>query len=355
MGKGGHLIMDETALRAEANRVNYRLRSTFFYRKLKEYNTLSFPSLVEDLLCVKDLYSWQDRKLWGIGEEAFAYINTHSELQLLQVFCHPKLLREQPRLLAYYRNIAALSQKSVKYLVNIDVKKVESDLINVASLNPSQALNLSTLFNEHITLIVDASIQTLSKDELHALLLTSTGSQIDGSWRNAIGEEAEKLVKRLLVNEAKERNLLGALIPRVGTSVEPYDPTSPKEQNGNIHKYRGILLTNQTSIVFSSDPDISFFDASGNTACVVEIKGGQDPAGALERYGAAKKSFEKARSLTPDVPTILVASCITSEVHTRIRQDPLITSYYNLTELLSESSGAYDQFMSDVFSRIGVN
>lgn len=44
--------------------------------------------------------------------------------------------------------------------------------------------------------------------------------------------------------------------------------------------------------------------------------------------------------LTPNVPTILVASCITTEVHTRIRQDPRMTFYSNLTELLSvEASG----------------
>lgn len=347
--------MDKAALLIEANRINYRLRSTFFYRKLKEYNTLSFPSMVEELLSVEHLYSWEKRKEWGIGDDAFHYINSHSELHFFQAFCHPKLLREYPRLLAYYRNVAALSQKAVGYLVKVDVKKVETDVSNRISLNPEQALALATLFNEHITLIIDASIQSLTKEELYGLLLTSTGAQIDGSWRNAIGEEAEKVVQRLLVNEAKERNLLGALILRIGTAVEPYDPGRLEEQIGNIHKYRGILLTNKTSILFSSDPDISLIDERGATASAVEVKGGADPAGALERYGAAKKSFEEARRLTPDIPTILVASCITSEVHTRIRQDPLITSYFNLTELLSEGAAEYHQFMQLIFSLLGVD
>ena len=257
--------------------------------------------------------------------------------------------------MAYYRNIAALSQKSVIYLAGVNVKRVETDVNNIVSLNPTQALALSTLFNEHITLIVDSSIQSLTKAELHGILLASTGTQIDGSWRNAIGEEAEKVVQRLLVNEAKERNLLGALIPRVGTSVEQYDLTRLEEQIGNIHKYCGVLLTNQTSILFSSAPDISLFNADGTTACVVEVKGGADPAGALERYGAAKKSFEEARRLVPDAPTILIASCITPEVHTRIGQDSLITSYYNLTKLLSEGSTSYAQFMNEIFSLLGVD
>ena len=154
-------------------------------------------------------------------------------------------------------------------------------------------------------------------------------------------------------NETKERNLLAALIPRTGTAVEQYDSVKIAEQLGSIHHYRGILLVNRTSVLFSNEPDISLLNADGTTACAIEVKGGADPAGALERYGAANKSFAESRRLTPGVPTILVASCITSEVHTRIEQDPFITSYYNLTELISEESATYKLFMDEVFSLLG--
>lgn len=119
LGKTSTVTLDEASLLAEANRLNYRLRSTFFYRKLKEYKTLSFRKRIDDLLPVKHLYSWDGWRHWGIGEDAFGYINQHSSLQLIQVFCHPKLIREHSLLLAYYRNLAALSQKAVKYLVGI--------------------------------------------------------------------------------------------------------------------------------------------------------------------------------------------------------------------------------------------
>ncbi|MFH7027405.1 MAG: XcyI family restriction endonuclease [Heteroscytonema crispum UTEX LB 1556] len=211
--------MDEINLLAEANRVNYRLRSTFFYRKLKEYNTLSFNASINALLPVKHLYSWEGWPNWGIGEDAFTYINRHSNLQLIQVFCHPRLIREHSKLLGYYRNIAVLSQKAVKYLVRIDVKKIETDQENRYPLTDDKALALSQLFNEHISLIIDSSIESLTEEELYGILLASTGAQIDGSWRNAIGEEAEKIVQRLLVKEVKERNLLAAFIPRVGTGI----------------------------------------------------------------------------------------------------------------------------------------
>ncbi len=320
----------EAELLAEANRINYRLRSTFFYRKLKEYNTLSFPAIVSELKSVDHLYCWAEHERWGIGQDAFIYINTHDELHLFQVFCHPKVLREHPRLVAYYRNIAALSQKSVGYLVDVRginsnrIRKIETDEENTTALNQDQALGLSQLFNEHITLIIEASIQTLTERELYGILLASTGAQIDGSWRNAIGEEAEHVVQRLLLTQVKERDLLGALIPRTGATHEKYDPELLDDQLGNIYKYRGMLLTNKRSIVFSSEPDISLLDTNGETLCVMEVKGGADPAGALERYGAAKKSLEESRRDNAEVTTIFIASCITAEVRTRIQDDPLM-------------------------------
>ena len=241
-------------LLVEANRINYRLRSTFFYHKMKEYNVLAFSSMIGGLFAAEHLYNWDERANWGIGEDAFGYVSQHKILKLIQVFCHPRLLREYPALLAYYRNIAALSQKSVGYLIGISITKYEVRPGNQQALSDLQILTLSRLFNEHISLIIDSSIQSFTEQELHGLLLTSTGAQIDGAWRNAIGEEAEKVVQSLLVKEAVERKLLHALIPRSGVTVEPYNSEKLEELLGNIRLYRGILLNNQTSLLFSSEP-----------------------------------------------------------------------------------------------------
>ena len=348
------MTLDKASLLAETHRINYRLRSTFFYRKLKEYKTLSFALRINELAQVERLYSWEGYTNWGIGEDSFAYISGHEDVQLIEVFCHPRLIREHPALLAYYRNIAALSQKAVKYLVNIDVKKIETDEVNRYRLTENQARQLAYLFNEHISLIIGSSIESLTKEELHGILLTSTGAQIDGSWRNATGEEAEKVVQRLLVKEAKERSLLVALLPRTGTAIELYDPEKLEEQLGNIERYKGVMLSNHTSILFSSEPDVSLLNNQGTTVGVIEVKGGADPAGALERYGAAKKSFDESLRSNSSVKTILVASCITTEVITRIQNDPTIFTYFNLTEILCEDSTRYDQFVQEVFSILEV-
>ena len=342
----------QARLLAEAHQISYRLRSTFFYRKMKEYDVLAFPSIIARLSTIEGLYNWDNRASWGISEDAFTYISKHQSLKLIQVFCHPKLLREYPTLLAYYRNIAALSQKSVKYLTNINVARYESEVNNRHPLADSQIFSLARLFNVHISLIIDSSIQTFTEQELEGLLLISTGAQIDGAWRNAIGEEAEKVVQRLLVKEAVERNLLSALIPRNGTGVEPYSTEKLEDLLGNIGKYRGILLKNQTSLLFSSEPDISLVGKQGTTLGVIEVKGGSDPAGALERYGAAKKSFEETLRNTSTAKTILVASCITPEVHSRIAQDQTISEYFNLTEIISDNITS-SKFAQQVFSLLG--
>jgi len=352
--KDNRMAITRDQLLIEAHQINYQLRSTFFYRKLKEYKVLTFPSIVANITPLAELYNWDQRADWGISEDAFTYISKHEDLKLIQVFCHPKLLREYPVLLAYYRNIAALSQKSVSYLIGVNVAKYETDQDNKTSLNDTQISLLVRLFNEHMSLIIDSSIQSFTEQELQGLLLTSTGAQIDGAWRNAIGEEAEKVVQRLLVKEAVKLGLLSAFIPRNGTNMEPFTPEYFETQLGNIGSYRGIMLNNQTSILFSSEPDISLIGRNGTTSGVIEVKGGTDHAGALERYGAAKKSFEDTLRSAPQAKTILVASCITPEALQRIKEDGTIFKYFNLTQIMKEKQ-KYSEFVECVFMLLDEN
>jgi len=90
----------------EAHKINYRLRSTFFYRKLNEYNTYGFPEAVQKLIPLSKEYDWSKYNEWGVTKEALEQIQ-ESDLSLIQVFAHPRLLREHPVLIAYYRNVAA--------------------------------------------------------------------------------------------------------------------------------------------------------------------------------------------------------------------------------------------------------
>ena len=52
------------------------------------------------------------------------------------------------------------------------------------------------------------------------------------------------------------------------------------------------IQNSREPVLVSSEPDIPLINTDGSTIAVIEIKGGTDPAGALEQYGATKKSFE---------------------------------------------------------------
>lgn len=340
---------EQQNLLLEAHKINYRLRSTFFYRKLVEYGTYQFPETIRRLLPLADSFSWEKSEEWGISSDAFTQIEK-SELSLIQVFSHPRLLREHIHLTAYYRNVAALSQKSVGYLADIPPQKFENGQSD--SMDQQQALSLSVLFNEHISLIIESALQGFGQRHIEGILFASTGAQIDGSWRNAIGEEAEKVVQKLLIRGAIESSVLtGFLLREQDGGVEEFDNSNLPALLERVSEFRGFMLKNKRSILFSSEPDISLLDEDGSTIGVIEVKGGIDPAGALERYGAAKKSFEEALRCNSSTVTILVASCITSEVEARVRKDRTIKKFYNLTSLVT-TEDSRKEFLEYLFGSL---
>ena len=84
--------------------------------------------------------------------------------------------------------------------------------------------------------------------------------------------------------------------------------------------------------VFGSEPDMSFRDPKGRPILAVEVKSGTDPAGALERFGAAMKSFANEKAMNPNVTTVYIASCLTDEVKTRLREE----NPFNYTFILGD-------------------
>jgi hypothetical protein len=140
----------------------------------------------------------------------------------------------------------------------------------------------------------------------------------------------------MLLQEVVKRNLLQAFIMRVNGNIEAPEKATIENFVKNIKEVKGLMLTNQESILFSSEPDLTIINRSGKSKMVIEVKGGTDPAGALERYGAAKKSFEHSLKENKKVKTCLIASCITTEVEQRIKVDKTISRYFNLTNVLTE-------------------
>jgi len=195
-----------------------------------------------------------------------------------------------------------------------------------------KALALAKLFNSHISSIIESTLR-INFEDIKSLMFSSAGATIDGSWRNKIGEEAETMVKSYLIRLCINENLIDAMIDRQNRPIE-FEPGL--DYISNISLYKGVKLRNKKSILFSNEPDIIFIDKSGKPLAVIEIKGGTDPAGALERLGAIKKSFEQSRRENSQVITILMVSCITNEMGTRLTDDSLINSIFNLTSIIND-------------------
>ena len=82
----------------------------------------------------------------------------------------------------------------------------------------------------------------------------------------------------------------------------------------------------------------------GETIATIEIKGGKDPAGALERLGAMQKSFEE----TPkSCQNFLIAGVITPEMRSRL--DNLGNVKVYLLDDISCDGEPWNSFIEEVF------
>jgi hypothetical protein len=165
-------------------------------------------------------------------------------------------------------------------------------------------------------------------------VIASMGITLDGVMRNKVGDVAESRVRSLILDWLISHELLVEPVVERGAILAGDFPPL-------FHVVGGIEME------FSSEPDVSF-RKSGILLATVEIKGGTDPAGALERYGAAKKSFEHAIDESSQCRNFFLACAFTPELSRRIREDRLVEKTFDIIELL-ESPQKRDEFFRELF------
>ena len=306
----------------------YQARSAFFYRRLVEMRLLDLAQKIDRLdQEMAEALDWRD--LWCLGISSAAWDRVIREgLPRLRYFCHPEVLMADPTLIAYYRMIAALSQKAVSYIA-FNTTRLEEGSRRELSL--AKAEQLARLFNSTMDHLFSARFPSLQ--ELQGLLFLTAGTQIDGSWRNQIGQGAERTVRRLLVGHFSETGHLRCTVRRRDNREIPVDNVAALL--ADIGQYSACVLSNGAQIVFGSEPDITLVNPAGEVAGAIEVKGGTDPAGALERLGAAGKSFENTLEENPSARTIYLAGVITPEAENRLQRDRRFRSYHDLKEVLT--------------------
>lgn len=195
----------------------------------------------------------------------------------------------------------------------------------------AKAEQLACLFNSTMDHLF--SVRFPSLEELQALLFLTAGTQMDGSWRNEIGQGAEKAVRRLLVGHFSEAGYLHGAVRRQDGQEIPVENVAALL--ADIGQYSACVLSNGAQIIFGSEPDITLMNPAGEVAGAIEVKGGTDPAGALERLGAAGKSFENTLEQNPSARTIYLVGVITAEAENRLQRDRRFRSYHDLKEVLT--------------------
>lgn len=296
----------------EAWELDQLLKSKLFHAKLHEWGLLEIAAEIEDVR--GEELSWttaEERCRLNISESAWNKV-IHRGIKPVRVFAHPQVLLGNPRRVGYYRMLAMVSQKSMS---NIGLP-VEGYETGKRSLDEATALALAKHFNKIISTLVDED-QTVDEREFDLWRGMAAGSQAQGTWQNVKGIRAEQVIKDLIEERLRNKGL-------VMSAVED-----------KRHKVKEFVLYDGRQVKFGKDPDIAVNDASGVVQVAVEIKGGIDMAGVLERLGATMKSLVRAKRKNPQSRTILVLP--SAAVTVTFQEDALKAGFidlYFVTEMI---------------------
>ena len=158
--------MDDTnfhqTLLSSDNFAQCSLRATFFVRNLRGLRLWEVIREVHALLNVSEGFAWKDRDKWGIESDAWEFIERRGINPLL-IFCHPRVISEQPRLLLYYRTATMLSQKGLRSMIGGDIARAESG--KCERLEPAWINKLVIALNSIASAII-ASSADIEADQL---------------------------------------------------------------------------------------------------------------------------------------------------------------------------------------------
>ena len=261
-----------------------------------------------------------DKHQLCISDDAWRHVQA-AEIEPRLVFAHPDVLRQFPNASLHYRGIALLSLKRVQEIAGaVDGWERSPAKVRVTA---KKALSVCRLYNAVISsIILDNADWPLENG--HRNILATIGIAEDGSIRNIIGQEAERAIKDRLLAWVRENGLLSS---------------DGAAEDGE----QSWELIDDVTMVFGSEPDIAFRKA-GRLAVLIEIKGGKDPAGALERLGAIKKTFDETPA---DCENFLVVGVVTDTMQSRLNQMRM-KNHFDI-DVLQQDDDAWRTFMNEIF------
>ena len=295
-----------------ADQRDAQYKSGLFSQILRQREDKILRGIIEDF--DQDL-SFEPLESLMISEAAWSHVKAERMAPEL-VFAHPGLLEVHPETSQHYRGMALLSQKQVSQL-SVNVSAWE-DGTRKTTVPRTNCIKIARLYNTVISSIIEGSTDWTLENG-YRNIIAMMGVRLDGMFRNKIGQMAEELVKGRIAQWLKANRLIKS------------------SSNGSYE------LSDGYSMVFGSEPDISFVKDS-RVVATIEIKGGKDPAGALERLGAVQKSFAET---PPGCTNMLIAGVVTDEMQARLDQMG-VTKVYSLDDLAADGP-KWDDFLSELF------
>ena len=293
-------------------------RSAVIAERLQQRTDLTLRKLISDYA---DGLEFQPLDELMISQKAWDYVNA-SGLDAKLVFAHPALLRDYPEASEYYRGIALLSRKRVSDLA-VSVISWE-ERTRRAPIKKDHLMSVVRLYNAVISSIIEGS-SSWTLDNGYRNIIANMGIGLDGTVRNLIGRDAEQLVKTRVKDWLESQGLI----------IEAND-------EGTLFR-----LVNDYSMRYGSEPDIEFrksINYESEVVATIEIKGGKDPAGALERLGAIQKSFQETPAGSVNM---LIAGVITTAMQERLTS--LGISKVFLLDDLASDGAPWTDFLNEVF------
>lgn len=293
-------------------------KSEFFLQKLIEWGLREVADQIEKF--DGETITW-DLSLLGISEKAWNRTH-HRGIKPILIFANPQILQIIPRAVSYYRMLAMVSQKSMNK-IKLSVGRFES---RRGLPTEVQALSISFRLNQIISYLIEAD-GSLDQREFDLWRGMAAGSQAQGSWQNLKGKQSEILIKGFITRRLREKGFV------------------QQEKGEALH------LKDGRHIEFADEPDIAIY-LEKHIQVAIEVKGGIDTAGVLERIGAAIKSLSRAKEENPDAITILLLQGVsvtqTAVTDLNINQ-PLVNHWFTIEEFVQD-----EQTREHIFEMLGI-
>ena len=258
-------------------------KSLFFHQKLHEWELLGVAEELENIS--GESLDW-DLQYLGITSLGWNRL-IHSGIKPIVVFAHPTVLTTVAKAVSYYRMLAMVSQKSMSQ-IGLPMTKYEQ---GQALPTIEVALLCARRLNSIISRLVESDTR-IERREFDIWRGMAAGSQAQGSWQNRKGDLIESLLRQDLVSQLHSLELIEA------------------DQTVDVkNRIFELPLRDGRIVRFGSEPDILVYN-DYRIHAAVEVKGGIDTAGVLERVGAAIKSLSRAKDESPGAITILIMTAV---------------------------------------------